>query len=175
MPVKSRYHNHLLEMLAALDDARVKFIVCGGVAAVLHGVERMTLDLDLSIDFTPLNVKRFSAALRKLGLTPRVPIPAEVLSDPAQVKMMIEEKNAVVLSFTDNDSPFRHIDVFLRPEHAFENLVAHSETIKVAGRSIRVLNKAKLIELKQRIRPLRGKDRLDVLELKRLVKEESRP
>ena len=35
--------NHINEILFALTDAEVEFIVAGGVAAVLHGVERVTL------------------------------------------------------------------------------------------------------------------------------------
>jgi hypothetical protein len=37
--------NHINEILFALTDAEVEFIVGGGVAAVLHGVERVTLDI----------------------------------------------------------------------------------------------------------------------------------
>lgn len=73
-PVKRAYRNHLLEILAALVKARVEFIVCGGVAAVLHGVERMTMDLDVSVNLTAKNLDRFVGVLQKLGLRPRVPV-----------------------------------------------------------------------------------------------------
>lgn len=33
-------------LLAALAEAGVEFVVCGGVAVVLHGVERVTMDLE---------------------------------------------------------------------------------------------------------------------------------
>jgi hypothetical protein len=38
--------NYLKEMLVTFGDAGVEFVVGGGVACVLHGVERVTLDLD---------------------------------------------------------------------------------------------------------------------------------
>jgi len=41
------------EFLTVLSRERVKFIVCGGVAAVLHGVERVTMDLDLNEQAKP--------------------------------------------------------------------------------------------------------------------------
>ena len=41
--------NHINEILFALADEGVEFILGGGVAAVLHGVERVTLDIDLDI------------------------------------------------------------------------------------------------------------------------------
>ena len=34
-------------MLRALGDARVEYIVVGGVAAVTHGAARLTVDLDV--------------------------------------------------------------------------------------------------------------------------------
>ena len=43
-------NNYLREILENLVEQDVKFIICGGVAAVLHGVERMTIDLDISLD-----------------------------------------------------------------------------------------------------------------------------
>lgn len=41
--------NYLKEMLVTLTDAGVEFVVGGGVACVLHGVERVTLDLDIAV------------------------------------------------------------------------------------------------------------------------------
>lgn len=38
--------NHLKDILKELTERGVQFVICGGVALVLHGVERMTLDLD---------------------------------------------------------------------------------------------------------------------------------
>ncbi|MBD3420547.1 MAG: hypothetical protein GF398_10555 [Chitinivibrionales bacterium] len=40
---------------------------------MLHGVERMTPDLDLSIDMTKSNVNKFLEIMEELGLSPRVP------------------------------------------------------------------------------------------------------
>jgi hypothetical protein len=41
--------NYLKETLVTLADAGVEFAVGGGVACVLHGVERVTLDLDVAV------------------------------------------------------------------------------------------------------------------------------
>ncbi len=38
---------HLREIIISLADAKVDFVVGGGVACVLQGVERFTLDLDV--------------------------------------------------------------------------------------------------------------------------------
>lgn len=38
------------EQIRALVEARVRFVVIGGVAAGLHGVARATFDLDICYD-----------------------------------------------------------------------------------------------------------------------------
>jgi hypothetical protein len=37
------------EILSTLVDSGVDFIIAGGVACVLHGVERVTLDVDIAV------------------------------------------------------------------------------------------------------------------------------
>nr|HPQ54813.1 nucleotidyl transferase AbiEii/AbiGii toxin family protein [Spirochaetota bacterium] len=63
--------NHLKEIITTLSESDVDFIICGGVALVLHGIERMTMDLDLSVDLREQNLQRFIDAMKKLGLVPR--------------------------------------------------------------------------------------------------------
>ncbi|HEY8241636.1 MAG TPA: hypothetical protein VIH35_09325, partial [Kiritimatiellia bacterium] len=88
--------NHLKEILFTLKDDGVEFIIGGGVAAVLHGVERVTMDLDIAIDLSPDNIERFKRAAGRLGLKPRVPVAIEKLADPATVNQMVQEKGALV-------------------------------------------------------------------------------
>ena len=59
--------SHLIEILCTLQDRGVDFVVAGGVAAVLHGVERMTLDLDVAVSLDPYNLRRFLSALDQLA------------------------------------------------------------------------------------------------------------
>lgn len=56
------------ELLRTLNRARVRYLLIGGYASVLHGVPRTTLDLDLALDPDPANVRRALAALGRLGL-----------------------------------------------------------------------------------------------------------
>jgi hypothetical protein len=56
------------EALRALNRARVRYLLIGGYASVLHGVPRTTLDLDLALHPDPANVRRALTALGRLGL-----------------------------------------------------------------------------------------------------------
>lgn len=53
-------------LLRALWEARVDFIVVGGVAATAHGSARLTVDLDVVYDRSPENMERLVLALRPL-------------------------------------------------------------------------------------------------------------
>ncbi len=54
----------LEDVFAALNRARVRYLLIGGLASILHGVPRTTTDIDIALDPRPENVRR---ALRALG------------------------------------------------------------------------------------------------------------
>lgn len=60
--------NRLKDVFASFQRHDVKYLVIGGIAAVLHGVPRATFDLDILIEATPANVKRLLEALQDAGL-----------------------------------------------------------------------------------------------------------
>ena len=67
------------EIFAALQKARVRYLLVGGLASVLHGVPRTTLDVDLLLPATRASVVRALRALRGLGLVPDADDPDDVL------------------------------------------------------------------------------------------------
>jgi hypothetical protein len=50
-------------LLGALHDARVQFIIVGGLAATVHGSSRLTQDVDIVYDRQAENLDRLTAAL----------------------------------------------------------------------------------------------------------------
>jgi hypothetical protein len=59
------------QAIRALCDGGVDFIVIGGVAGILHGSARTTLDLDVVYSRAPENLARLSRALAPLSPYPR--------------------------------------------------------------------------------------------------------
>lgn len=167
--------NHINEILFALTDAKVDFIVGGGVASVLHGVERVTLDVDLALNMDPANVEKFLGVMQKLRLQPRTPVPARDLMSSEAVQRMIAEKGAIVFSFVDFDRPLRHVDIFLRSDVSFTELSQAAETVFVEGCSIKIIGIEKLLQIKRSILPLRDKDLFDIKELEKLQKSREKP
>lgn len=54
-------------LFACLKKNRVRYVVIGGVAAILHGVPRMTGDIDIFIKSSHENAGRMLNTLRDLG------------------------------------------------------------------------------------------------------------
>jgi hypothetical protein len=61
------------ELLAYLDAAAVRFVVAGGLAVVIQGHARLTVDIDLVLDLETENVRRAIDALTARGLRPLLP------------------------------------------------------------------------------------------------------
>jgi hypothetical protein len=61
--------NLLKDVFSSLQRHKVRYVVIGGIAAVLHGVPRATFDLDILIDAKHDNAKKLLDALleAKLG------------------------------------------------------------------------------------------------------------
>ena len=59
--------NYLQNVFASFQSHDVRYVVIGGIAAVLHGVPRATFDLDLLIEATAPNAERLLQALREAG------------------------------------------------------------------------------------------------------------
>ena len=78
--------DRLRDVFASFQDHDVRYVVIGGIAAVLHGVPRATLDLDILIDATPDNARGLLDALldARLG-TAALTTPEDVLGNEITV------------------------------------------------------------------------------------------
>lgn len=60
----------LAALFRALRRSRVRYIVIGGYASVVHGIPRSTIDVDLALPRDEGNMRRAIRCLRRLGLDP---------------------------------------------------------------------------------------------------------
>jgi len=169
----SKYRNELLELTKELTRNEVDFVICGGVACVLQGVERATYDLDIAVSFERRNIERLISLSKAYSLKPRIPEPAEKLLDEKQRKLWIEKKGALVFTFVAIDSPLQ-LDIFLTELIPYDELKKNANVFVIEGLKFFVCSKKQLINLKKLIEPLRDKDMQDIKELERLVNEEGK-
>src|SRR3546814_8553099 len=70
------------DLFKALADARVDYVVVGGMAVIMHGHLRATRDLDLVIGLAPDNCTKAVDALAGIGLRPRLPVALSDFANP---------------------------------------------------------------------------------------------
>src|SRR5919205_3159930 len=71
--------NRLLDVFASFQKNKVRYLVIGGIAAVLHGVPRATFDLDILIEASPDNAQRLLDALTEANFATATLITADEL------------------------------------------------------------------------------------------------
>jgi hypothetical protein len=108
-------------VFAALNKARVKFLVVGGLAVNAHGYLRFTADVDLVVRLEAANVNRAFAALLTLGYRPMVPVTARSFADEPTRAGWIRDKNMKVLRFFSNLHRETVVDIFVTEPFSFSN------------------------------------------------------
>lgn len=157
----------LKKLFLSLNEMEVRYMVAGGVAVNLYGIERATADVDLVLSLSPVNLAKFVKAVRKLGLRPKAPVPLEDLTDAGKRKTWIEEKGMKVFSLYDPKNPFFLLDVFVELPFDFDAVYRRRKRLVFEETTIPVVPLKDLIAMKERAD--RPQDRADVYYLKRIL------
>ena len=156
-----------LEILNALHDRHVEFVIVGGVATALHGGSRVTFDLDLVPSLTPASWQAAVDLLWSLGARPRIPEPIERIRDIGHVRRWRREKGMLALNFRTTDGSME-VDLLVGESDAFDELRQRAVEVTVGQRTFFVASIDDLISMKQRAG--RPQDLLDIAELRNIQK-----
>jgi hypothetical protein len=137
------------DVFLALGERKVRYMVVGGVALVLHGAVRLTVDLDLMVALDERNLEKFIAAMTSCGYRPKLPVPASDFVRKEIRERWISTKNMKVFSFFHPRRPFEIVDVFVDEPVPFRRTYARRETVKAGALSIPVVSRGDLIALKK--------------------------
>jgi len=155
----------LIAVWRALDTARVRFLVAGGVAVNLHGYVRATQDLDLVVGLEPDNAAAAMRALGKLGYRPQVPVAIEDFADADTRRHWIEDKHMRVFALISDTQPDTTVDVFVTEPFAFDEEYASADIYPIASDLwVRVVRPGTLIEMKREAGRARDHDDIEHLE-----------
>ncbi len=154
------------DIFAALNRARIKYLVIGGVAVVLYGVNRFTWDVDLCVQLTASNLDRLIGALERLGFQSRLPVSVKGLADPATRKQWTEQKGMKVYSYFERSNPPRVIDIMVKPLPRFEDVYGRRTIVKAGSISIPLVPVDVLARMKREAG--RPEDLLDLRYLREL-------
>ena len=163
----------LFELIKELSRADVKYIVCGGVACVLQGVERATYDLDILVIYENDNIDKIIAVANKFELIPRIPEPVEALKDENKRKNWLEKKGALVYTFVSKITPLQ-LDIFLSYPKSYEELFSNADELVIGDIKFKVSSIEDLIFVKKHIEPMRDKDISDIKELELIYEQKNK-
>lgn len=126
--------NRLQGVFRSFQRHDVKYVVIGGIAAILHGVPRATFDLDILIEATPDNAQRLLDALRDAGLgTAALTSPGDVLAN--EITVFKDRMRVDVQTST--------------PGLRFAEAWSHRKTVAYQGQEFFILAKEDLIRAKR--------------------------
>ena len=161
-------------IVKALNDAKVKYLIVGGVAVVAHGYERFTKDLDLVIGLERKNIIRGLRTLMTIGYQMRIPVTPEQFADPALREQWRREKNMVVLQLWSDVHRRTPVDVFVYEPFDFAKELVRALRVPVFGKeSAAIVSYDTLLDLKKSAG--RSQDLLDVENLRKLNAHRKKP
>lgn len=155
-----------LDLFSALNRHQVDYVLIGGLAVALHGVERNTMDIDVCVVISTANLQHLIDAAKELRLTPMLPVPIEALSDIETLKQWHTHRNLQAFSLRSEGMAGVTLDVLLFPPVDPAAMCQRALQLDVAGVRVSLATIDDLIALKQSVaRPI---DLADIEHLKRL-------
>ena len=154
-------------MLSVLADERVRFVLIGGMAAVLHGDVGVTVDLDVVPDRDGENHERLARALRSLGARIRTEGEPEGLSFDCSAEFFGNLSPDSIVNMTTDAGD---LDVTFCPSgtQGFPDLRRDAVEIE-AGPGLRILVASLADVIRSKEAAGREKDRLALPRLRRLL------
>lgn len=142
--------NQLQGVFSSFHSHNVRYVIIGGIAAILYGVPRATFDLDILIDPTPENAQRLLDALLEAGLgTASLTTTEELLSH--EITIFRDKVRIDVQTST--------------PGVDFDRAWAEREEMSYAGQTFYVVSREHLIASKRAAGRARDLEDVRLLEL----------
>lgn len=153
----------LLKMLA---EAKVEFVLVGGLAVALHGYQRVTMDVDVVLAMDEENLQRLLSVAKASGLRPTVPVEIESLAKPELIEQWYREKGMLAFSLRGSQAMATVMDILVKPVIPFADLRHEATMVEVGTISIPVASIEHLIAMKTGTG--RSKDLIDIEELQKI-------
>ncbi len=130
-------------VIAAFETFKVPYSIVGGYALALHGAPRGTIDIDCIIEHSENDFINCEAAMRSIGLEPRLPLRANEVFQFRQE--YIEKRNMIAWGFINPMNPLECLDVIIT--HDLRTL--HAVRYSFGLRKVSVLSIDDLIRMKR--------------------------
>ena len=158
------FYQRLFEVLAKHE---VRYLLVGGLAVNLHGIPRMTMDVDVVIALDPDNIDRFIDAARELMLRPVLPLALADLANDGKRDEWIKQRNLVAFALREDDTSAPTVDVLLAVDMSFDTAYDRRVVRDLDGVTISVAAILDLIAMK--LQSGRPQDQDDIEQLRKLI------
>ncbi|GAB5605277.1 hypothetical protein TK5_13570 [Sideroxyarcus sp. TK5] len=158
------------DLLKALSEAHVCYVLVGGMAVQLHGYFRATFDVDLVLAMDDENLLRFIGVARQIGLVPSMPVPIDSLRNAAQLEQWHHEKGMLAFALREPQTGGGVVDVLVRPEVSFEQLHKNAVVGELFSQQVMIASIDDLLTMKRCAN--RDKDKLDIAALEKIKRGE---
>lgn len=159
-----------LGIFKAFNEKDIKYIVVGGVAVNLHGIPRMTYDIDILIDMSDSNIEQFLNLMKEWGFKPRVPVPIDDFACENKRNDWVKNKNMKAFTFINYDWAISEIDVIMESPLDYSKAIINSIKLTVHDVIIPVVSINDLIKMKKGTGRIH--DQIDIEYLEK-IKDES--
>ncbi len=134
------------ELIAVLARHEVDYVVIGGVATQVHGHRRTTMDLDLTPDPDPENLRRLGAALAELEARPRGGV-----AEGVEIPVGDPERLAIAAIVPPLLTPYGQLHILKEPKgaRAFDQMREGALVLDLDGTDVAVVSLDDLIRMKR--------------------------
>jgi hypothetical protein len=155
-----------VDLFRELDEHHVRYVVVGGLALNLHGVQRATMDVDLAVALDAANVGACLDTFAALDLVPVAPVTIDAARDPDTLRAWREQRNMIAFAVRPAGGAGPTVDMLIAAPVDFDELASRAVEKRVAGVAVIVASIDDLIAMK-RIAG-RAVDRADIEALRAL-------
>lgn len=156
--------NPFFRSLTLLNQSGVPYVVVGGFAVVMHGVNRFTPDLNIIISFEESGVESLFQTFESHDLVCLDATVRQQFRSSIERTRLLPDQNRRFLSFYDQQAPPFQVDFFTEHPYPFDELFAAREQIELEGETLSLCSLPYLIQLKQLA--ARGQDLADIDQLR---------
>lgn len=156
----------MFDLIKMLSDAKVDYVVVGGLAVALHGYQRLTMDVDVVLGMTSENLMRFIDAAKNAGLLPVIPVNIETLANPQQIEQWHREKGLLAFGLRHPDAMATVIDILVHPVVSYDALRRDAKLVSIGKLEVPIASIDHLIAMKEGTG--RSKDQIDIAELRKI-------
>ncbi len=156
-----------LDLFTALEEHKVRYVLVGGLAMNLHGVPRMTMDIDLVIALDEKNLKGFIEAANDLQLQPILPIALDDLLDPGKRGFWARNRNMIAFALRPLREDGPTVDILIAPPVDIERTLGRAVSRDLGSTRVALACIEDMILLKEKTG--RAQDEADIVHLRRLI------